>query len=456
MNLPKKWKGLSQVWTTYWFRPAPLFNLAVCRIFIVAFQLFYLINNNYISKIFDLSALPNSQYKPLPILQLLVSPLGWNYNPPFAFLAIVFWLTLVVGLLALIGLKTNLSLIFFAVGNIFMQAYIYSFGDYHHPEALMIITLSLLALSPAGKVLSIDDLRHRIQQNIKRRRFEVFNIMTKKSVFARWSLLLVQWMFALIYLSAALSKLGKPGPGLFTLDWMNGYTLQYYLLRDGLRWGSDLGIWLGQHHTLAWIASCTAILFEGTFFLVLIFPGLIWLYIPMGAALHTGIYLTQRAPFFQYIAIYAVFIPWTSVIKTLSRRQRFARTKNKPELLYDGLCPLCIRSMTVLCYFDWVNCITYSDLEKRWLSVSEIHPEISLEACREEMHLLLPNGSVRKGFFAFREILRYLPPLWPLLVVCHFPAASTIGPKIYKFVASRRPQFDRCSYGTCSINFDDK
>jgi hypothetical protein len=33
MNLPKKWKGLSQVWTTYWFRPAPLFNLAVCRIF---------------------------------------------------------------------------------------------------------------------------------------------------------------------------------------------------------------------------------------------------------------------------------------------------------------------------------------------------------------------------------------------------------------------------------------
>ena len=53
MNLPKKWKGLSQVWTTYWFRPAPLFNLAVCRIFIVAFQLFYLINNNYISKLFE-------------------------------------------------------------------------------------------------------------------------------------------------------------------------------------------------------------------------------------------------------------------------------------------------------------------------------------------------------------------------------------------------------------------
>ena len=42
MNLPKKWKGLSQVWTTYWFRPAPLFNLAVCRIFIVAFRLFLL------------------------------------------------------------------------------------------------------------------------------------------------------------------------------------------------------------------------------------------------------------------------------------------------------------------------------------------------------------------------------------------------------------------------------
>ena len=96
--------------------------------------------------------------------------------------------------MALIGLRTNTSLIIFAVGNVFMQAFAYSFGDFHHPEALMMITLSVLALSPAGGVLSIDDLRRRLRLNAEKKRFSVFNIMDENSAFARWPLLLVQWI----------------------------------------------------------------------------------------------------------------------------------------------------------------------------------------------------------------------------------------------------------------------
>ncbi|MFM6203915.1 hypothetical protein, partial [Planktothrix sp.] len=102
---------------------------------------------------------------------------------------------------------------------------------------------------------------------------------------------------------------------------MNGYTLQYFLTNDGLRWGSDLGVWLGQYRIVGIVFGWIAIIFEATFFLVLIFPQLVWVYIPAGIGFHTGIYLTQRAPFFPFMALYSVFIPWTWVIKTLTLRQ---------------------------------------------------------------------------------------------------------------------------------------
>lgn len=209
---------------------------------------------------------------------------------------------------------TNGGLFLFAVGNVFMQAFIYSFGDFHHPEALMMIVLSALALSPAGRVLSLDDIWRRLHLREESKKFQASYILEEKSVFARWPLLLVQWLFALIYLSAALSKLDKAG-----LDWMNGYTMQYYFFQDGLRWNIPLGIWLGQQHSIAWFLSWVAILFESTFFLVLLFPRLAWIYVPLGIAFHIGIYLTMKAPFFQYIALYAVFVPWASFFHTVSR-----------------------------------------------------------------------------------------------------------------------------------------
>ncbi|MGL5135964.1 MAG: thiol-disulfide oxidoreductase DCC family protein, partial [Planktothrix sp.] len=123
----------------------------------------------------------------------------------------------------------------------------------------------------------------------------------------------------------------------------------------------------------------------------------------------------------------------------------------KPEILYDGLCPLCIRSMTVLCYFDWFQQLSYTPVEEQWASIQKTYPDLSLDACLAEMHLILPDGSVRKGFFAFREIIRYLPPLWPLLAILYFPGSDILGPKIYTFVASRRKRLTRCSFDSCSL-----
>jgi len=252
-------------------------------------------------------------------------------------------------------------------------------------------------------------------------------------------------------MSATISKLVNGG-----LDWMNGYTLQYYLIRDGLRWGIDLGVWLGQQHDAVLLLSWVTILFEGSFFLVLVFPMLAWIYIPVGVAFHIGIYLTQRADFFTFIALYVVFIQWVPLCKALAHRLRFLEPRKKPEIFFDGQCPLCIRSMTVIRYFDWFNRLSFADLETQWPRLKECYPGLSLEDCRREIHVLISDESVHKGFFAFREILWYLPPLWPLLVAFYFPLASTVGPKLYSLVASKRLRFQRCSFDTCSIRSNRK
>lgn len=294
-------------WEKYWFKEAPIFNLAVCRIIIVGYQL-YLFSSGYEHYV-DAAKLPSFLYDPLVILKMFVGPFGAAYRPGQEVLIVVYWVALGAGVAAWLGLFTKPTLWIFALGNLFLQGHVYSYGEMHHPEALMMISLVILAMSPAGAELSIDDYWRKAQSKAIGVR-GYLSSLGAESMFARWPLLLIQVLFALVYMDAGLSKMEEAG-----LDWVNGYTLQYYLARDAMRWGSDLGLWLSQHHTLVEIMSWGAVSFELTFFLVLIFPWLAILYIPIGISIHTGIYITMNAPFFTYIAIYSVFVPWSYVFR---------------------------------------------------------------------------------------------------------------------------------------------
>lgn len=294
-------------WNEYWFRSAPLFNLAVCRIIIVGYQL-YVLSNGFASYI-EPASLPPFLYDPLPALKLFLWPFGEGVRPSAGLLIAVYWTTLCAGVTAVIGLITKASLWIFALGNIFLQAHVYSYGDYHHPEALMMIALLILAMSPAGGELSVDDFWKKRQFNSLGLRDYLGSLGEKTSEFARWPLLLISILFGLIYLDSGLSKIAESG-----LDWMNGYTLQYYMAQDALRWGSDLGRWLSNQHTLLEAFSWGTMLFELTFFTVVIFPFLSIIYIPIGILMHVGIYLTMSAPFFHFIALYSVFVPWNNLL----------------------------------------------------------------------------------------------------------------------------------------------
>jgi hypothetical protein len=323
---------LLNFWTTYWFPKSSVRYLAVFRIAAVGIQLFVLFYNHafYSTTIRRLTSVPDAEYDPIVVIRLLHFPLGADFRPSAEVLMAVYALTWVAGLLGLVGLRTNLSLFVFALGNLYMTAYWYSLLPIHHPEALMTIALFTLAFSPCGKVLSLDALWRRHQLNSRGVRVEHSNAMNETSSFARWPLLLTAWLLSVMYLDAALSKLGRGG-----LDWLNGYTLQYVLLEDGLAKNSELGIWLGQQHMLVLWLSWITMLFEGTFFMVLVFPALALIYVPLGIALHAGMCATKIACFWQYLALYLAFIPvfaiWLPKLRSLFQRRRVTNKRSKDE-----------------------------------------------------------------------------------------------------------------------------
>lgn len=299
------------LWQRYWFAPAPCLDLAILRVLAVATQLFCVIVFQAQLDVLEArAALPADSWQPLIILNMLNLPWGWGFRPSFDVLQFVYYVSLVAGLLSLIGLLTNAALVVFAVTCVYLQAFSYSFGDFHHPEAVMMVALSALALAPSGRVLSVDAwLRSR------RAGRDEGGLLASSDEFAGWPIKLLQWFFVLMYASAVWSKMRESG-----LDWPNGFTLQYYLAQDSLRWGNALGYWLSQQHLLVMLGQYGVLLFQATFALAVIFPRLRWIYVPAGLALHIGIYLTLTAPFFQWIALYAVFIPWAEAWRMVRAR----------------------------------------------------------------------------------------------------------------------------------------
>ncbi|MGH8604132.1 MAG: hypothetical protein ACREXR_15570 [Gammaproteobacteria bacterium] len=292
---------MKQFWNALWFKPGALLDLAILRVAAVACQLFWT-HIGLRDNLEEHSRLPDEIYEPLFTLRLLTGSFGGEYRPSLEELSTVWFITLIAGFLSLIGFLTNINLLVFAIGSIFLQAFLYAFGELHHPEAVMMVTLLALALSPAGRTLSVDLLIHRFLGSKKR------GVLAEESPYAGWPIRLVQWFFVLMYLSALSHKMYSSG-----LEWMNGTTLQYYLVQDGLRNAMPLGLWLSEHHTLVKMLQWMVVSFQLTFVLAVIFPMLRWIYVPMGVSMHFGILFALNAPFVQWIVLYVVFIPWYAV-----------------------------------------------------------------------------------------------------------------------------------------------
>ena len=247
-----------------------------------------------------LARLPSEWFVSIPVLKMLMLPFGWGARPSAEMIVGAWIVCGVAGFAALLGAYTRWSLAIFAAASTLLLAHFYSYGTMRHPQAAATIVLWLLVLAPSSGALSLDAMRARVAESRRRERFVPDDDVFSRD--ARWPLRLVQWLLVLVYLSAALSKItiGKAA-------WLNGYTMSYYLLVDGIGHAIPLSVALAHVHWVGIAAATLALVFELTFVICVLFPRAAPAYLAVGGALHTGIWLLMRAPFFQFVSLYAAF-----------------------------------------------------------------------------------------------------------------------------------------------------
>ena len=433
----------------YWFEPARVRDLAYLRIAIVFVLMADALWPGTLTHQLRLATLPDEWFAPIPTLKVLMLPLGWGVRPSALMIVIAWVVCGVAGFAALVGAYTRWSLAIFATASTILLAHFYSYGTMRHPQAAATIVLWMLILTPSGGALSLDVMRARVAESQRRERFEAMEAEAM-SRDARWPLRVVQWLLVCVYLSAAFSKLklGKAA-------WLNGYTMSYYLLVDGIGHSIPLSLTLAHLHWVGIAAAALALTFELTFVVCVLFPRAAPTYLAVGGALHTGIWLLMRAPFFQFVALYAAFAE-----PLREQRRRWVASRERaghvvPErvwtLVYDGFCPLCIRTMTQLDVLDGARRLRYVDLERESPRARELLPNVSLEEMREQMAVVTPEGRVMRGFFAFREVSRRLRLLWVLVPLMYAPGAEWAGTRVYAWVAANRAR-RLCEGDACAVH----
>ncbi len=288
MSASRSARGLAR-WDAYWFQSVSLGHLAIARIVLVAFQLLWYATSGLGERVMGGVAAFDFVPRPTLVFTILSAPFGGVGAMDAAVLSNMYAVAWAAGVLALFGIFTRVSLAAFAFANLFLLSWVHSYAQLVHSEALLSIALALLAFAPAGRAYSVDGLGRGDRGT---------------SEWAAWPLLATQSLLAIAYFSAFVAKVGASGT-----TWANGSTLQYFAYVKGLTHGHPLGIWLSQQHELARLLSAGALVFEATFWLTLFCPRLVLPMVVGGAMLHTGIYFTIGAPFFQFIALYVVFLP---------------------------------------------------------------------------------------------------------------------------------------------------
>jgi predicted DCC family thiol-disulfide oxidoreductase YuxK len=114
-------------------------------------------------------------------------------------------------------------------------------------------------------------------------------------------------------------------------------------------------------------------------------------------------------------------------------------TTSKPQLVYDGVCNLCIGAVRFLNAIDHNHAIQYAPYQT-------LDPELTrryaLSAAELEgrMHIIRQDGSLVKGATAISEACRLLAPV---TVICDL-FNTTLAQRLYDFIARRRYRLFGC------------
>jgi predicted DCC family thiol-disulfide oxidoreductase YuxK len=288
-------------------------------------------------------------------------------------------------------------------------------------DSIIACVIFILCLAPVGRAMSLD--RVRAVRAAKRGNLEA-TVPAYTSPWAGACIRLVQIQMAVLFFYSATDKLRIE-------EWWNGDAIWLALTTYEFYHPTLLHL-LARHYWLVNLSTYATLLIE------LAFPFLIWqrrtrpYLLAAAIVLHLLFGVLLRLIYFSF----AMTIGHLSFLYPDWLHRLGAWWKRKMgsiEMIYDGDCGFCVRSMAWLLAFDGLGQIKVRDFRR---NPSALVSDAQME---KALYTVLPDGRGLPGFEAYRYVVARVPGLWWLVPLFYVPVLSRLlGQPIYNWVAANR------------------
>lgn len=117
--------------------------------------------------------------------------------------------------------------------------------------------------------------------------------------------------------------------------------------------------------------------------------------------------------------------------------------------VYDEQCEICQSFVSWLAVLDRKRIIECVPIEPDRLS--RIHPDLNVQDCLRQLHVVDPDGRIWKGWDAVARLARLFPATWLIGALGSVPPFHWLGRAAYGFVAANRYALSKCRGGACRV-----
>jgi predicted DCC family thiol-disulfide oxidoreductase YuxK len=297
-------------------------------------------------------------------------------------------------------------------------------------DKILACLLLILCVAPIGRAISLD--RVRAVRAAKRK-----NLAAAPPPYASpWTgacIRLMQIQMAAVFFYSAVGKLRGD-------DWWDGDAI-WVVFTTGDHYNRLVLDLLASHYWLVNVGTYGTILIE------IAFPFLIWqrrtrpYFLVLALLLHLQFAVLMGLFYFSF----AMAMGHMSFVRPEWLARLGAAWKRRigdMEMIYDGRCGFCVRSMAWFLAFDGLGQIRVRDFR------TDPSPVVSDAQLEKALYLVLPDGRALPGFEAYRYAVLRVPGLWWQVPFFYVPVLSrAFGHPIYNWIAANRGRLSSLRMG---------
>jgi predicted DCC family thiol-disulfide oxidoreductase YuxK len=413
--------ALGNIWSQIWFQPMSTVPLEVIRIGVGSLVfLHYAMASPYLFMFWG-----NTDWMPLEAAMPHVSQ-PWAQSLLFYFTESWQWIAFHALFLFstaafALGWRTSIVKWIVLIGHLSYdhRNLTISYGV----QSITACLLFIMCMAPVGRAVSLD--RVRAVRAAKRRNPEA-TLAPYISPWAGACTRLIQIQMVTLWFFSSIGKIRGD-------DWWNGDAVWYALTTYEFYNPVAMAIAAPNY----WLINIAT---YGTILLELVYPFLVWqkstrpLMLICAMFLHLMFFVLLGLVYFSAIMMLG-HLSFLHPDWLASAREAWKRRMGDMEMVYDGRCGFCVRSMAWLLAFDGLGQIRIRDFR------ANPSPIVSDAQLEKALYVVLPDGRALAGFEACRHVVPRVPGLWWLAPLFNTPVLNRLlGQPIYNWIARNRAQ----------------